>query len=120
MELTTGMEEALNERFNWKLTNVPELEQPVLIVLDYSPSIDKPLLSIAFDSSSGPKCWLTVSKVILIDRKGPSPHEDYRKFVFGGRKFYPYSITSFPNAIFDDIRQFTRACEVLYQHADWS
>ena len=114
------MEEALNQHFNCKLTNVPELEQPVLIVLDYSPGIDQPLLSIAFDSSGGPKCWLTVSKVILIGTKGPSPHEDYKKFVFEGRKFHPYSITSFPKAIFDDIQQFTRACEILYQHADWS
>ena len=114
------MKEALNQRFKWKLTNVPELEQPVLIVLDYSPSIDRPLLSIAFDSSDGPKCWLTTSKVTQIGDNGPNPYEDYRKLVFEGQEFHPYSIESFPKAIFEDIQQFRRACEVLYQHADWS
>ena len=120
MELTSTMKEALDQHFNCKLANVPELEQPVLIVLDYSLSIDRPLLSIAFDLSGGPKCWLTASKVIQIGGDGPNPHEDYRKFVFEGQEFHPYSIKSFPKAVFEDIQQFRRACEVLYQHADWS
>ena len=120
MELTSTMKKTLDQHFNWKLTNVLELDQPVLIVLDYSPSNDGHLLSIAFDSSGGPKCWLTASKVNEIGTKGPNPYEDYRKFVFEGQEFHPYSIQAFPKAIFEEIQQFRRACEVLYQHADWS
>ena len=120
MELTATMEEALDQRFNWKLTNVPELDQPVLIVFDYSPSDDQRPLSIAFDSSCGAKCWLSAAKVRKIGNKGPRSHQKYRSFVFEGRKFHPYSIRAFPQTIFQEIREFTSACRQLCQHADWS
>ena len=120
MALTETMEEELNQCFNWRLTNVPELENLVLIVLDYSPSVDQPPLSIAFDFSCGAKCWLSASKVRKIGDKGPSPHPDYRRFVFEGRKFHPYSIIAFPQAIFEEIQKFSSACQCLYQHVDWS
>ena len=120
MALTATMKEALDQRFNCRLVNVPELEQPVLIVLDYSPSDDQTPLSIAFDFSCDPKCWLTVSKVCKIGDEGPSPHSSYREFDFEGRKFHPYSIEAFPSVIFEEIEEFQSACRCLYQHADWS
>ena len=120
MELTATMEGALDQLFRWKPINVPELDSPVLIVLDYSPRTDQKPLSIAFDFSCGPKCWLSVSKVHEIGGEGPNPHPDYKKFVFEERTFHPYSITAFPRTIFEEIKEFRAACQSLYQHADWS
>ena len=119
MALSAQMKETLDQSFKWKLTNVPELENPVLIVLDYSPSDDQRPLSIAFDYSGGRKCWLSESKVSKIGDDGPKPYPKYRKFVFEGREFYPYSIVAFPQAIFDEFQEFAAACRCLYQHADW-
>ena len=120
MAMTTTMKEALDQRFNWRLENAPELERPVLIVLDYSPSDDQPSLSIAFDFSGGPKCWMTESRVRKIGGQGPKLYAKYRKFVFGGREFHPYSIRAFPQAIFEELPEFASACQCLYQHVDWS
>ena len=115
------MKEALNESFKWKRTNVPELDNPLLIVLDYSPADNDPhLLSIAFDFSGGPKCWLTESTVRKIGNKGPDPHSNYRKFVFEKREFHPYSIKSFPPTIFQEIQEFKRVCQGLYEHVIWN
>ena len=119
MTLSVEMTEALNERFRWRRTNVSALENPILVVLDYSPGDDQRLLSIAFDLSGGPKCWLTESHVREIGGKGPNPHLDYKKFVFEGREFYPYSIVAFPQTIFQEIREFAAACRCLYGHINW-
>ena len=120
MTLPAQMKEALDQSFKWRPTNVPELENPVLIVLDYSPGDDQRPLSIAFDFSGGAKCWLSETKVRKIGDDGPKPHPDYRKFVFEGREFHPYSIRAFPQAIFAEIQKFQSACRGLYQHADWN
>lgn len=119
MDLPEKMREALNQFFNWQLTNVPELENPVLIVLEYSPYDHQRPISIAFDYSGGPKCWLSEIKVKKIGDNGPKPHTDYRNFDFKERKFYPYSIEAFPITIFVDIEKFRSACWLLYQHIDW-
>lgn len=121
MNLSDTMKEALNQvAINWELVNISELDVPVLIVLDYSPSDNQPPHSIAFDCSGAPKCWITASKVCTINGNSPSIHPDYREFCFRNRKFYPYSIQAFSNTIFQDIREFKSACQALYQHADWS
>ena len=113
MTLSTKMTEALDQRFRWRRTNVPALENPILVVLDYSPSDDQRLLSIAFDLSSGPKCWLTETHVREIGGKGPNPHSDYKRFAFEGREFHPYSIEAFPQTIFQEIHEFVAACRCL-------
>ena len=120
MGLPPQMKEALDHRFNWKLTNVPELENPILAVFDYSPSDRQLPVSIAFDYSGGPKCWLSESSVREIDNNGPKNHPDYREFVLEGRQFHPYSIQAFPGVIFEDIDQFVRACRRLYHHVEGS
>lgn len=120
MALSAEMTDALAGSFHWKLTNVPELESPVLMVFDYSPRNEPHLVSIAFDYSGGPKCWMSESKVRKIGDKAPNPHPDYRMFVFDGRTFHPYSIQAFPSSIFEDIHEFKSACHRLYQHVIWS
>ena len=120
MILSETMKRALDQSFRSRLVNVPELESPVLIVLDYSPSNGPNLLSLAFDCSGGAKCWLTESKVIEIGGEAPRPHAGYKKFVFKGREFHPYSIQAFPQSVFENIQEFRRACRLLYQHIAWS
>ena len=119
MALSADMKDALAQSFNWQLTNVPELDNPVLIVLYYSPRDMPYLLSIAFDYSGGPKCWLSESQVRKIGNNAPNPHPDYRTFVCDGHRFYPYSIQAFSQALFEDIHEFTSACQRLYRHVVW-
>lgn len=120
MGLSPQMQEALNQCFNWRLTNVPELEKPVLIVLDYSPQVDAPPLSIAIDYGNGPKCWLSESKVRKIGDNRPKPHSKYKQFTFEGRRFYPYSIKTLPSATFNEIHVLRSTCQQFYKHVDWS
>ena len=117
MALSAEMEKGLGRCFRCKLENVPELDEPVLVVLDYSPSNDQPPISIAFDYNGGPKCWLSVTQVYERGGHKPNRHSEYREFVFEGRRFYPYSIQAFPKNIFESIEQFTDACRSLYRHA---
>ena len=120
MALSAKMEDALTGSFNWTLTNVRELENPVLIVFDYSPGDNPNLLSIAFDYSGGAKCWMSEAQVFKIGEEGPNPHGDYGEFIYDGREFHPYSIQPLPQTVFEDIREFRSACQRLYQHVDWS
>ncbi len=113
------MREALDRFFKWTLTNVSELENPVLIVLDYSPQDDGRPLSIAYDYTNGPKCWLSETKVRDLDSTGPNPNSNYRQFAFEGRRFYPYSIVPLSTTVFEDIEEFRSACLRLYHHIDW-
>ena len=119
MDISEKMRVALDQAFNWELINVPKLDEPILIVMEYSPSNYEPPLSIAFDFSGGPKCWMTVPTVREIGKIAPSRHDPYREFSFRNYKFYPYSIQKFPKTIFQDIQQFTSACLCLYRHAEW-
>ena len=117
MELSAEMVYALDERFKWYRGTVPELDEPeLLIVFNYSPAIDRPLLSIAFDLSGGARCWMSVRTEKKGD-KGPNPHSDYRTFRCEGITFLPYSVTSFEMGIFANIQELETACESLYQYA---
>ncbi|MCY4226033.1 MAG: hypothetical protein OXF06_14530 [Bacteroidetes bacterium] len=117
MNLSEQLTQELRKLYHFKLTNIPVLDQPVLIVLDYSPLVDQIPISIAFDYSGGPKCWLSVCRVRMIDGQGPFFYQEYREFCFENRRFYPYSIQSFPMSIFQNINEFTSACRTLYRHA---
>ena len=120
MELSEHIKKELTQRFNWKLTNISELDEPVLIVFDYSPSDQQPVVSIAFDLSGGNKCWITTEKVISINDDGPKAHLKYGKFTFETRNFHPYSIKVSSQEIFQDVSLLTSMCQRLYQHVDWS
>ena len=92
----------------------------MLLILDYSPSLDEPPLSIAFDCGRGPKCWMTASHVQSIGDAAPNPKERYREFIWKGRQFKPYSIKRLSAAIFEDIDTLTAVCRRLYSHVVWA
>ena len=119
-QLPEAMQEKLSQFFNWALAQVPVLESPVLLILDYSPSVGERPLSIAFDYGYGPKCWMTASKVRMIGEAVPNPHEDYREFTWEGRQFKPYSIQSLSASIFEDVDALTAVCRKLYRHVVWA
>ena len=119
-QLPEAMTEKLSQFFNWALTQVPVLESPVLLILDYSPSVGERPLSIAFDYGRGAKCWMTASKVRKIGEAAPNPHEEYKEFNWKGRQFKPYSIQSLSALIFEDIDALKNACRKLYRHVVWA
>lgn len=119
-QISAAMQEKLNEFAMWSLVQVPVLEDPVLLIFDYSPALDQQPLSIAFDYGCGPKCWMTASKVKKIEDKAPKYHEDYREFLWEGRQFIPYSIQNLPGSIFENITALQAACRRLYQHVEWA
>ena len=118
--LSAAMQEKLNQFVNWKQAQIPVLEAPMLLILDYSPSLEQPPLSIAFDCGCGPKCWMTASKTMKIGEAEPSFNEKYRQFQWEGRRFIPYSIERLPEAIFDDIDALKTTCQSLYRHVVWA
>ena len=119
MSLSPEMALALDRRFKWKLTNVPVLEQPVLIVFDYGPSDEAPPLSIAFDLTGQAKCWLTETRLVKIGEKCPRHYPRYKGFVFEGREFHPFSVIAFPKATFCSVDTLVLACQSLYDHVAW-
>ena len=115
--LSEAMHNALDEHFWCEQDTVPEVDTKLLFVLDYSPSEDEPVLSIVFDLSNSPKCWMTASHTRLLNNKGPSRHDDYKRFTYKDRQFYPYSIRRLPTTSFGDIGEFATLCQRLYRHA---
>ena len=118
-QLPAAMKEKLDHLFNWKLAQVPVLESPVLLILDYSPSVGEPPLSVAFDYGQGAKCWMTASEVRKIEDEAPNPYEDYKEFTWEGRQFKPYSIRSLSGSIFEDVDALKAVCHKLYRHVVW-
>ena len=117
MELSEQMVQALDERFKWYKGTVPALDEPeLLIVFNFAPDVDKPLLSIAFDLSGGARCWAS-ARMKKEGDKGPNAHSGYGTFEYEGETFLPYSIVPFPMSIFGDVQQLRAACESLYQYA---
>ena len=117
--LAAALTEKLDEFCHWCLTQVPVLENPVLLILDYSPSAGERPLSIALDYGCGPKCWMTAGNVRNIGTEGPNPHEDYQEFIWKGRQFKPYSIRSLSGSVFHDFDALKAVCRKLYQHVVW-
>ena len=117
MELSDEMVQGLDERFKWYKGTVPELDEPeLLIVFNFAPDVDKPLLSIAFDLSGGARCWAS-ARMKKEGDKGPNEHSQYRTFEYEGETFLPYSITSFGMSIFEDVQRLRAACGSLYHYA---
>lgn len=120
MALSEQMTQALHRRFKWKLTNVTALDKPALIVFDYSPTDDMPPLSIGFDSAGRARCWMTETRLVSIRNKCPRHYPNYRRFVFAGREFHPFSVEAFSTSIFASIDDLIVACRTLYDHVNWS
>ena len=95
MRLSTEFREALDQSVKWQLTNVPELDNIVLIVFDYSPGNDHPPISIAFDCSGGAKCWMSRPKVKSINGNAPNPYSDPQLQKVYSRKSPILSILNF-------------------------
>ena len=113
------IESTLGAAFHLEVANVPELEHPVAIVFDYSPTdTDRPL-SFALGLASERKCWLTTSKVQQVDGIGPNPYPNYREFCYAGRRFHPYSIEPIPTDAFGCVSKFESICRGLYAHVVW-
>ena len=119
-QLSEGMQAKLNEFAKWTLAQVRVLENPVLLIFDYSPSADQRPLSIAFDYGGGPKCWMTMSEVKKIGDDGPNFRAKYKEFSWEGRRFIPYSIRCLPESIFEDIDTVKETCRRLYRHVVWA
>ncbi len=114
------MQQEMNQCVNWSLEQIPVLESPVLLILDYSPSASDRPLSIALDCGCGPKCWMTASEVRKIGDNAPKRHENYKEFTWEGQRFRPYSIQSLPVDVFEDIDALMAVCRRLYNHVVWS
>ena len=120
MELSEGMKTALDVHYNWRLSNVRELDRPVLIILDYSPNGESPPLSIALDFSGDARCWLSEACIKRFDDIGPNSHSNYTQFEFEQRQFYPFSIQQpLGTKLFEDINNIRSICSRLYSHIDW-
>ena len=122
MAVADDIERILRDSFNVKVTNVPELEHAVVIVLDYSPTDSQRPLSMAFGLANERKCWLTLdaAKIQPIGVDAPSPHPDYRQFMYFGRLFRPYSIEPVDRDVFNCASKFESICRRMYSHAIWS
>lgn len=119
MAPATNIERVLGVAFNVKVTNVPELDHPVAVVLDYSPTDSARLLSIALGLAGERKCWLTASEVRKIGDDAPSAHPAYHRFDYANRHFWPYSIAPLPADAFDCVSTFGSICHRLYSHVVW-
>ena len=119
-QIAEAMREKLDQFCHWTFRQIPELEGPVLLILDYSPSAGERPLSIALDHGCGPKCWMTAARTRRIGNvRPPRPYEEYKEFVWAGRQFKPYSIKRLSKSIFCDIEALTDVCRRLYRHAVW-
>ncbi len=121
MKLSEEFKKELNECSSWKCwkyTSIPSLDQPVLIILNYRPSIESSPFSFAFNLKGENKCWISCDKVKEICGKSPNRHEDYVDFNHKTHKFYAYSVEAFKDTTFSNIAEFKKICNTLYTHID--
>ena len=118
-QLASAMKEKLDEFCHWCFTQIPALEGPILLILDYSPTAGERPLSIALDYGGGPKCWMTAEKMREIGGQAPNQHEPYQTFIWKGRQFKPYSIQSLSDSVFRDFEALKAVCRKLYRHVVW-
>ena len=118
MELSEEFKEGLKESFAWEYTNISNLDEPVLIIFNYSPPSESRPFSFAFSLRGNPKCWISHDKVKKVGDKSPNRHQEYRDFDYDGQRFYAYSVQAFENPTFSDIAEFKKVCKRLYAHID--
>ena len=118
MELSEEFREGLNEYFDWEYTNIPNLEEPVLIIFNYSPLSESLPFSFGFSLRGSPKCWISHDKVKEVGGESPNRKQDYRDFNYKGQRFYAYSVQSFENSTFRNIAEFKKVCKRLYANID--
>ena len=96
--------------------DVPNLDAPVFMVLNYSPGKGFAPASMAFDCQGDPKCWLSEPQVENIAGNGPKRHKPYRDFQYGGRQFYGYSIHPVPIETLLSARNVKEILPEFYAH----
>ena len=117
MTVSEEFQQRLDEHFNWEETNIPNLNRPVLLIFDYSPTDGAQPFSFAFEPGAS-KCWITHNKIKLVDDIAPPAfHAEYGEFSHKKHHFYPYSIQVPPDT-FANIQEFKNTCNRLYNHID--
>ena len=95
-QIEQELQSGLNPWFDYEINYVKNQDGPLLIIFNYSPHDDDPPASFAlslinYQQNSFPsKCWMTHKK--LIDDKGPSFNEGYKKFSYRDKCYYPFSV----------------------------
>lgn len=116
MELSEKFKLKLDNEFDWKISNISNLDSPVLIISGYSPTNEARPFSFAFELPDGTnKCWLSNELVKEIDGTAPKHHPDYSEFFYNNCLFYPFSV-QLPYNIFIDFSIFKDICKSLYSH----
>ena len=109
--------EFLDSNYKWDEYQPVEAVPPVLVILNYAPDNSMEPVSIAFDLTGGPKCWLSKNSVRSINGHCPAYHLNYRKFEYERVTFHPYSVQPFESGIFSKCTNLIDACNQLHAHA---
>ena len=113
------------EGLNFEFIHPPNISEPILLIKDYAPTTDKPLVSFAFTlihhyqqngDSMGRKCWMTWCHVKKIEEKYPKYHPPYKQFEHSGLIYFPFS-ANLAEYTYGRIKEL---CRNLYGHLDFS
>ena len=97
-QIKQELQPGLSSLFKYEICYVKNLDEPILIILDYSPQNNEPLASFAFSLGEydggifPPKCWMTHTELSPEYQDPPRLHEGYKKFSYEGNQFYPFSV----------------------------
>ena len=114
--------------FDWEFIHPCNITEPILLIKNYAPSTEQPLVSFAFtlekyyqgnSGGMGSKCWMTCSKVKKIEEQGPNQYSDYREFTHNGTKYFPFSV-GLGEYTYEHIQSIRELCKNLYGHLDFS
>lgn len=86
--------------FQYEICYIDNLDEPVLLILDYSSQNNAPPASFAlsladYEEGKFPsKCWITHNKVRPVGNQPnlPKLHDAYKEFSSCGHKFHPFSV----------------------------
>lgn len=112
--------------FEYKFIDMPNIDDPILLIKNYAPVEDMRKISFAFPLTKyydgdkdilGVKCWITCNKVKESLGEMPKPHPDYKNFYYDGIEYFPYSVTL--KYTFEEIESIKELCKNLYAHVDF-
>ena len=101
------------------LDNIPSLPDVSIIINSYSPDDNKRPISLAFSINENPiqfkfKCWLTENNLKEINGRYLQPHDDYQKFDYKKKIFYPFSVNLSDYQV--DSNSIKILCSQIYKH----
>ena len=115
------LQPGLDPLFKYEIDYVNNLSEPLLIILDYSPRNDDPVISFALslqnyhEDSFPPKCWITHKELSSINDECPSFHEEYKKISYQDNQFYPFSV-NLSGYTPKDVTSIKNVINRLYRH----